>query len=460
MANTYLYKAQPGVGSSIKSTFSGWIKLANDNLTGGIYGQYYNANYNFDICLQNGNLEVADYLVNQYKMRKRTTQKLRDLNAWYHIYVAIDRSLSTAADRTKVYINGERVTDFQSAEDANYTQQTSGSHDGNCKMNNLGGSTDFSRVGIRYDGNEFEGSMSHIYWIDGSVIDIAQFGSTDTTTGEWKINTSPTISSFGQTGFLCLKDGNTITDQSSNSNNFTSSGSGVTKTEDCPSNVFCTLNPLDAYLNYTTLSNGNTTLTGGSQSVNYSMIRGTLGNSTGKYYWEVKAVDNAEIDQVGVALTQLYLSQHASSGGLQSTAWGGKGVQLANGYKVGDGSGSAYMGGFSANEVLCVALDLDNNKITFGKNGQWADGSGNTNQTYANSTAAFTNLTAGEVYLPAHAQRDSAGNNSGTSQYNFGNGYFGTTAISSEGTNASGIGKFEYDVPTGFTALSTKGLNE
>ena len=32
---------------------------------------------------------------------------------------------------------------------------------------------------------------------------------------------------------------------------------------------------------------------------------------------------------------------------------------------------------------------------------------------------------------------------------------------SSEGTNASGIGKFEYDVPNGITiALSTKGLNE
>ena len=47
-----------------------------------------------------------------------------------------------------------------------------------------------------------------------------------------------------------------------------------------------------------------------------------------------------------------------------------------------------------------------------------------------------------------------------TLKANFGNGYFGTTAISSEGTNASGNGIFEYDVPTGFTALSTKGLNE
>jgi len=42
---------------------------------------------------------------------------------------------------------------------------------------------------------------------------------------------------------------------------------------------------------------------------------------------------------------------------------------------------------------------------------------------------------------------------------NFGNGYFGTTQISTEGTNASNNGKFEYDTPTGYTALSTKGLN-
>ena len=44
-------------------------------------------------------------------------------------------------------------------------------------------------------------------------------------------------------------------------------------------------------------------------------------------------------------------------------------------------------------------------------------------------------------------------------EFNFGNGFFGTTAISSEGTNTSGNGKFEYDVPAGYTALCTKGLN-
>ena len=42
---------------------------------------------------------------------------------------------------------------------------------------------------------------------------------------------------------------------------------------------------------------------------------------------------------------------------------------------------------------------------------------------------------------------------------NFGAGYFGQTAVASAGTNASGVGTFEFDVPTGYTAFSTKGLN-
>ena len=42
---------------------------------------------------------------------------------------------------------------------------------------------------------------------------------------------------------------------------------------------------------------------------------------------------------------------------------------------------------------------------------------------------------------------------------NFGNGYFQTTAITSEGTNASKNGIFEYDVPAGYGALCTKQIN-
>ena len=44
-------------------------------------------------------------------------------------------------------------------------------------------------------------------------------------------------------------------------------------------------------------------------------------------------------------------------------------------------------------------------------------------------------------------------------EWNLGNGFFGTTAVSSAGTNASNLGIFEYDVPANHSALCTKGLN-
>ena len=73
--------------------------------------------------------------------------------------------------------------------------------------------------------------MFHL--IDGTAYDASAFGSTDATTGEWKINTSPSLT-YGTNGFFILKDGNTITDQSSNSNNFSLTAGTLTKTEDCP----------------------------------------------------------------------------------------------------------------------------------------------------------------------------------------------------------------------------------
>ena len=43
--------------------------------------------------------------------------------------------------------------------------------------------------------------------------------------------------------------------------------------------------------------------------------------------------------------------------------------------------------------------------------------------------------------------------------WNFGNGYFGTTAVSSAQNPDDGIGIFEYDVPAGYRALCTKSIN-
>ena len=109
-------------------------------------------------------------------------------------------------------------------------------------------------------------------------------------------------------------------------------------------------------------------------------------------------------------------------------------------------------------DILQVALDMDNGHIFFGKNGQWADGSGNNDQTFANSTAAFTDIISSGDYLHHHAMPIFADENSGTSdtlEVNFGNNYY---AISSGNADANGHGNFEYAVPTGYYAICSKNV--
>ena len=103
--------------------------------------------------------------------------------------------------------------------------------------------------------------MSHIIQTDGYCYDASTFGQTDGSTGEWSINPNPTIANYGTNGYWILKDGNSVTDQSPNTNNFTVATGTLTKSEDNPSNVFCALNPLDKPAGAVMkLSHGNTTL--------------------------------------------------------------------------------------------------------------------------------------------------------------------------------------------------------
>ena len=44
-----------------------------------------------------------------------TNRQFRDVNGWYHIVAAVDTTDSTAGDRVKLYINGERQTSFASS---------------------------------------------------------------------------------------------------------------------------------------------------------------------------------------------------------------------------------------------------------------------------------------------------------------------------------------------------------
>ena len=385
-----------------------------------------------------------------------TDRLFRDVGAWYHIVFAIDGTHATASERSKLYVNGVRETSFQLLNNPSSTGY---------EVNMFVGGSYNTYIGRGLKSQTdtwltFEGCMSHFHCSTGYTYDADVFGSTDSVTGEWKIK-NPTFTP-GTDGFTVLKDGNTITDQSANSNNFTVYSGTLTKTEDCPSNVFCTLNPLSPQTY--TFSNGNNTIVRAS-GTGQSTAVGTLAVNSGKYYWEVKLNSGqSDYPRIGIFAmnkdNHVYTTYLGNHGGGSGKWWGSGGTSSSN-KKIQDGNGTAIQFyPYDNGDILMFALDCDNEKVWFGKNGTWYTNDNSTTTTgtaISNNTAtpAFSNVSNTEMWTPAVF-----GNASGDNwSCNFGNGYFGTTAISSEGTNASGNGIFEYDVPTGFTALSTKGLN-
>ena len=452
MASTYLTRTISD-GSNTKSTFSAWVKrsgLGATSSTQYLFHTSENSNNDVKILFNSQDvLRVVGVVSSSTVMELTTNRKFRDITAWYHIVVTIDTTESTAADRVKMYINGVQETSFSTA---TYPAEDYAS----LRLNNNG---DRRTIGTVYDGGGsagsgyFDGSMSHVHWVDGTAYQASTFGSTDATTGEWKINTSPTLT-MGTNGFTILKDGNTITDQSANSNDFTLGAGTLINTEDCPSNVFCTLSSLGyAAATFTLLEVNN--YSGGADN-NWRSIFGTLGAKSGKYYYEMKCIGSSDYERFGACTVDQANKCTANTGRYDDSGYGSEGYgYTSDGEKSNNGGTSGGYGDtWGTNDILSCALDLDNNKIYFGKNGTWQN-SGDPTSGSTGTGAAYT-IASDKIYIPAFASYGAAANLA----FNFGNGYFRTTAISSEGTNASGIGKFEYDVPTGYTAFSTKGLNE
>ena len=444
MASTRLTRTVGTPTLNTKYTFSFWVKRAKLTYSDAfIIDGRVDASNRFKIAFQSADkIEFWNTHGGSDTFSYNTNRQFRDVNGWYHIVAAVDTTDSTAGDRVKLYVNGERETSFASS--TNPSQ-----NDANNVINENGATIN---IGAYYNNTYgYEGCISHFHFIDGTAYAPTVFGSTDSTTGEWKINTSPSVT-YGNNGFFILKDAGSVTDQSGNGNNFTVANGTLTNTEDCPSNVFATLNPLTANC---TLSNGNNTWVATQSGYEHSSA--TLGASSGKYYWEVKP--NGPCGAMGITDFNWQFDRRGSLiYTSNSYAW----VYEGNGYVSHNSYGdiASNYSTYTSSDIIGVALDLDNNKLYFHKNGTYensGDPTSGSTGTGAISIDAPSSLPSG-FYSPLVADLCSA--SVGGGDVNFGNGYFGTTAISSEGTNASNIGKFEYDVPTGYTALSTKGLNE
>ena len=446
MASTYINRAFSSSSASTKATWSYWLKISNVSSGENFVFATRDANTNnyrtyFRI---NDNNSFAVFMYDAggtLIVNKQTTRVFRDPSAWYHVVYRVDTTQANVNDRVRLYVNNVEETSFTS--DTNPSQ--------NATIRTASSVYTAWGHNAPSGGAYFDGSMSHINFIDGTAYDASAFGEFDAN-GVWTINTAPSVT-YGTNGFFILKNGNSVTDQSGNSNNFTVAGGTLTNTEDNPSNVFATLNSLTKTGNdIKTVGNGNTSVTASSPN-GWGSLYSTLGASTGKFYCEVKITDTYGPDAnnfiFGIQDVTTFNQISNEKVAQNSTGFAYRG----NGNKTTNNVQTAYGDTYTTGNIIGVAMDLDNSKLYFSKDGVWQN-SGDPTSGSTGTGSAF-DLVSGTTYVFGMASYYTQDDY----QFNFGNGYFGTTAVASAGTNASGIGIFEYDVPTGYTALSTKGLN-
>jgi len=444
MANSYLTRTPSSGGNRKTFTISSWFKRSKLGATQILVQAATDGSTRSQITLRSDEM-LQFYSENGgvQKINVRTTRVLRDTSAWYHVVVAVDTTQGTASNRVKIYINGVQETSLNITVYGDQNYDTQFNH------------TVAHTIGRRdaYGDMYFEGYQSHFALVDGTALTPTSFGSTDSTSGIWKFK-PPSGITWGTNG-VHLKfesSGNLGLDSSGQTNNFTVNGN-LKQALDTPSNVHATLNPLDKSIYGTapTISNGNNSYQSSGAGVgNNNAVRGTLGVSSGKWYWEAKYAA-AYATLWGMQDPELGLGWN--NNGYWFTASGSYGVDQS-GSKTINGSTSSSFSAMSAGNIIGLAYDLDNGKFYVSVNGTFVTSGDPTSG--ATGTGAIGDIPTGKFYLPIVGNGDYG--SSSLTHLNFGNGFFGTTAITSAGSNGNGS-LFEYDCPTGYYALNTKNIN-
>ena len=224
-------------------------------------------------------------------------------------------------------------------------------------------------------------------------------------------------------------------DQSGNGNDWQPNNLNYQDTVfDSPTNNYATLNPLNKG-SLVTLSNGNLTVSGNS-ATNSAVVLGTIGMTSGKWYWETTITTVAGISYAGMGINpaidnaEIYFINAGTTGGCGWRHPGGSGGI------GGFGNTSATYPAFTSGDVISVAADFDNGALYFSKNNSWINSGVPTSG--ASKTGATNVWTAGSITgFPA-----GGGYNGNNNTLNFGQ---------------SG---FTYTPPDGFLALCTANLPE
>ena len=439
-----LTKTQATATNRKKFTFSCWLKRGKLGTQENFYGSWLSGSdeiqFRFD---SDDELRFLNYPTTSAGLLN-TKRLFRDTSAWYHIVIAGDTTQATNTNRLKLYINGVQIPDgdFNSP---GYPGQDTNFSFGTSSYSHVFGTS--SATGTN---DPFTGLIAHAHFTDGYTYAATDFGETDSTSGIWKPKTAPSVT-YGNNGFFLKfeNSGAMGTDSSGNSNTFTVSGT-LTQNVDTPTNSFATINPL--YYSSTGLLNGNLTATStGNSHKNY---HSSIGVDSGKWYAEMKVNSwNGSNNIMFGIVADSWDNINKTSPGDSFAGNASTGIGYgSNGQKIIANSASSYGNSFTTGDILGIALDLTNNKLYFSKNG-----------TYQNSGVPTSGSTGtGAIDVPSGFTRliTFAHYGSQSCSMNFGQGFFGTTAVASANADGNGHGKMEYAVPTGYYTLNTKNLKE
>ena len=454
VANSCMFNAADSVrlyktgstGNRRTWTWSCWLKRCTlggdgDHLIFGASSDDFSTDY-LDISFTSADkINIQDYQGSE-ALRYLTTRVFRDVSAWMNIVIRVDTTQGTASNRLRIYINGVEETAFDT--------ETDPSEDAELLVNKnvvhqVGGRT--GAYGGLY--------MAECVLIDGSSLAPTSFGEfNEDSPNIWQpIDVSGLT--FGTNGFYCDYEA------SDNLGNDANGGTDLTEANlaaidqatDTPTNSFATLNPLIIQGGTApTMTEGNLKIT---IAGSFTQRPSTMVVNKGKWYAEV------------------FMHTLSSSG--QYATFGITGVDDLNNNHQGF-AGSAAQGMIIAldnrdnqtliqssdstildpnidptdDDIVGMALDLDNGKMYFHLNGTYVNSGDPTSG--ATGTGAVDVPTADIDYFITYGVDDSviSANFGGTS----------VAAISSGNADGNGYGNFEFAVPANYYSLCTKNLAE
>ena len=459
--SAYMYRSNGTPTSQRILTISTWLKRGTDMATTDVY-QYWMGIQDTGVgdprmyigFNDSGQLNTGEKDGAGENVWKFTTNRVfRDPSAWMNIVLSIDTTQGTEANRVKIYVNGTQETSF-----ATSTYPTE-----NLDMDTTGNEINVACIDNSSPSGFFDGYIAEMVYSDGQAYAASDFGEFDEDSPTiWKPKDVSGLT-FGDNGFyLDFEDSANLGNDANGGTDFTTSGLAATdQATDTPTNNFCTLNPLyRSYDNDTVFSEGNLKASWASNSDRgYGMS--TIGVTSGKWYCEVKAIDKGRL-YLGVGDGNFLAGQTVPV--WQPDPSNGIAININSGNMEynGDTLNDTYGTGASDDDIIQIALDMDNYLLWFGINNTWMNSA--TETEIENSTATNDVTTAiGTQNIINNGEPINIfaldGSTSGTTdaEFNFGNPPYANT---SDAADENGYGAFEFAPPSGYYAVCTKNLAE